>query len=135
MKTDHHEHKITMKPKAIFRQDMGRSLHRFLLVAAIALVPLSALAGRYVVINGQRLNEAQIEYLERLLGSYIRNGNYWFNPYTRAWGYVGNPWPMGYISRTRYSTGRHRSLSERGLLFGTPMVDPNPNYGGVYGWQ
>lgn len=111
---------------------VGRSLHRFLLVAAIALVPLSALAGRYVVINGQRLSEAQIENLERLLGGYIRNGNYWFNPYTGAWGYLGNPWPMGYISRTRYSTGRHRSLSERGLLFGTPRVDSS---GGVYGWH
>ena len=112
---------------------MGRSLHRFLLVAAIALVPLSALAGRYVVINGQRLSEAQIENLERLLGGYIRNGNYWFNPYTGAWGYASNPWPMGYISRTRYSTGRHRSLSERGLLFGTPLVDPSS--GNVYGWR
>lgn len=135
MKTDHHEHKSTMKLKATFGQDMGRSLRGFVLAAAVVLIPLSSFAGRFVVINGLRLNEAQIEYLERLLGGYIRNGRYWFNPYTGAWGYVGNPWPMGYISRTRYSTGRHRSLSERGLLFGTPVVDPNPNTAGVYGWH
>src|SRR5262245_59121264 len=90
---------------------MVRSMHRFFLMAVTALVPLSALADRYVVINGQRLSEAQIESLERQLGGYIRNGVYWFNPYTGASGYVGNPWPMGYIS------GRHRSLSERRRLY------------------
>jgi hypothetical protein len=64
-------------------------MHRFFLMAAIALVPLSALADRYVVINGQRLSEAQIESLERQLHGYIRNGVYWFNPYTVAWGIRG----------------------------------------------
>jgi hypothetical protein len=92
-------------------------MHRFLLTAATALVPLSALADRYVVINGQRLSEQQIESLERQLGGYIRNGVYWFNPYTGAWGFVGNPWPMGYISGRHSNARHHRSLSERGQLY------------------
>jgi hypothetical protein len=96
---------------------MTRSLHRILLTAAIALLPLSALAGRYVVINGQRLSEVQIKILERYLGGYVRNGAYWFNPYTGAWGYVGNLIPMGYISGNRGYAGRRQSLSERGRLY------------------
>jgi hypothetical protein len=95
---------------------MARSLHLFLLAAAITLLPLSALADRYVVVNGQRLSEAQTETLDRFLGGPVPNGRYWFNPYTGIWGYEGNPRPMGYITGDRTNT-QSRSLSERRMLF------------------
>jgi hypothetical protein len=77
----------------------------------------SAHAERYVVVNGQRLNMAQIVYLERVRCGPIPNGSYWLNPATGIWGYAGSPRPMGHIQDNCHGTGRRPSLSERGLLF------------------
>ena len=96
---------------------MRKSSHRFVVAAAVVLIPLSAFADRYVVVNGLRLSETQIEFLERIHCGPIPNGRYWLNPYTGIWGYDGNPRPMGYISDNCGNPGRHRSLSKRGLLF------------------
>ncbi len=94
---------------------------RFILVAAVFLIPLSAFADRYVVINGMRLNEPQIQYMEWFYHIPIVSGRYWFNSYTGWWGYEVNPRPMGYISNNRgYNRGnsgarRHQSLSPRAV--------------------
>jgi hypothetical protein len=95
---------------------MARSSYRlFLLAAAIAFIPLSAFAERYVVVNGQRLNDAQIEMLEGIQNGPIPNGAYWLDVNTGIWGYAGDPRPMGCIFGN--AKGRHLSLSERGLLY------------------
>jgi hypothetical protein len=77
----------------------------------------TAHAERYVVVNGQRMNPAQIAYLEGLRCGPIPNGAYWLNPATGVWGYAGNPQPMGHIRDNCYGAGRRPSLSERGQLF------------------
>jgi hypothetical protein len=71
---------------------------------------------RYIVVNGTRLNLAQIQQLERFHCGPIPNGHYWLNPNTGIWGYAGGP-PQGHISDNCYNPGRRPSLSERGMLF------------------
>jgi hypothetical protein len=94
-------------------------------------MPLSAFADRYVIVNGLRLNEAQIEFLERIHCGPIPNGRYWLDLNTGLYGYVDDPRTMGYISDNCGDAGSRGSLSERGLLFTPPMVDPSS--GNVYG--
>jgi len=110
---------------------MTRSYHLFFLAATVVLIPLSAFADRYVVVNGLRLNEAQVEILERIHCGPIPNGQYWLDLNTGLWGYAGDPRPMGYLSGNCGDAGSSGSLSERGLLFTPPMVDPSS--GDVYG--
>ena len=76
-------------------------------------LPLTVWAERYIIVNGQRLNDGQIELLERVHGGLIANGNYWLDTMSGLWGYAGNPQPMGYI----WQTGPRPSLSKRGQLF------------------
>jgi len=76
-------------------------------------LPLTVWAERYIIVNGHRLNDGEIELLERMHGGPIANGNYWLDPSPGLWGYAGNPQPKGYI----WQTGPRPSLSERGLLF------------------
>jgi hypothetical protein len=115
---------------------MVRSSNLFLLAATVVLMPLSAFAGRYVIVNGLRLNEAQVEYLERIHCGPIPNGRYWLNPYTGLFGYAGDPRPVGYFSgnrgnpMSRGNSGSGGNLSRRGLLYTPPMVD---GAGNVYG--
>lgn len=73
---------------------------------------------RRVVVNGVRLNNAQIQTLEQWHCGPIANGHYWLNLNTGIWGYAGDSRPMGHISDNCYSPERRPSLSERGLLFG-----------------
>lgn len=87
---------------------------------ALALVCICAAAqNRYVAVNGQRLNTAQIEQLERARCAPIPNGRYWLNLQTTAWGYAGDPRPQGRLSDPCHSVqqARRPSLSERGLLY------------------
>jgi hypothetical protein len=72
---------------------------------------------RYVVINGQRLTDPQIAYLDQVQCARIPNGRYWLNLATGAWGYAGNPIVRGYLGDLCSSQRRHKSLSERGLLY------------------
>jgi hypothetical protein len=92
---------------------------RLALAVVLTVVGLgdTAHAERYVVVNGQRLNAAQIAYLEGVRCGPIPDGAYWLNPATGLWGYAGNPRPMGHIQDNCSRTGRRPSLSERGLLF------------------
>jgi hypothetical protein len=71
-----------------------------------------------VVVNGERLNPAQIAYLDRVNCTVVPNGYYWVNMHTGAWGYAGNPVVQGYVGQQCRGPQRHRSLSERGMLFG-----------------
>jgi hypothetical protein len=92
----------------------------FSLVAAMAFslgVPETVYAERYVVVNGQRLSEANIMMLERWHCGPIPNGRYWLDSNTGIWGYAGNPRPQGHIRDNCRNPGRRPSLSERGLLF------------------
>ncbi len=76
-----------------------------------------ALGERWVVVNGIRLNPAQIQYLDNVACGLIPDGKYWLNLNTGVWGYAGNPRPMGYISDNCNRRQRRPSLSERGMLF------------------
>lgn len=88
---------------------------------AIALLSLSAPAHaeRFVVVNGQRLSEPQIERLETLRCLPIPNGRYWLDWQTGVWGYEGDWRPQGRLDDPcRYPQQfRRPSLSERGKLF------------------
>jgi hypothetical protein len=88
---------------------------------AIALSSLSApaFAERFVVLNGQRLSEPQIERLETLRCLPIPNGRYWLDWQTGVWGYEGDGRPQGRLDDPcRYPQQfRRPSLSERGKLF------------------
>jgi hypothetical protein len=88
------------------------------LAAAALLAATPAWGQRYVVVNGERMSEAQIQGLERLRCAPIPNGLYWLNPGNGVWGYAGNPVPQGHISDPCRQTARRPSLSERGMLFG-----------------
>ncbi|QIG48263.1 hypothetical protein G5V57_11315 [Nordella sp. HKS 07] len=69
-------------------------------------------AQRYVIVNGQFLNSAQIQRLEQLGCVSIPDGNYWLRS-DGWWGYAGDPTPQGQLG----DYCRKPSLSERGLLY------------------
>lgn len=46
---------------------------------------------RHVIVNGQRLSDAQVAQLARLNCTEVPDGRYWLNPATGAWGYAGGP--------------------------------------------
>jgi hypothetical protein len=50
---------------------------------------------RWVVVNGQRLDDAQIAELARRNCRDIPDGAYWLDTRTGAWGYAGNPQVQG----------------------------------------
>ena len=87
---------------------------------ALSLTPFAAQAqtNRFIVLNGMRLNQYQINQMDRANCTYVPDGRYWFNPYTNQWGYEGNPIPQGYVGQAcRRNNTRRPSLSERGLLY------------------
>lgn len=88
------------------------------IVAAVALTLSStAQAQRTVIVNGERLDDAQIAWLEGVACTSIPDGVYWVDRSSGAWGYAGNPRPMGHVGEACGQTRRHRSLSERRLLY------------------
>jgi hypothetical protein len=52
---------------------------------------------RWVIVNGQRMSDAQVAELARANCSDIPNGNYWLNTRSGAWVYAGNPRAQGVI--------------------------------------
>jgi hypothetical protein len=86
------------------------------LVLALSVVGV-AHAERYIVVNGQRMSQSQIAYLEQLRCGPIPNGHYWLDVRSGIWGYAGNPRPQGHITDNCYRRERRPSLSERGMLF------------------
>lgn len=59
---------------------------------------------RFVVVNGQRLSDAQIMDVEATYGIAVADGAYWFHEPTGAWGSAGNPAVQG-ILRPNYGSG------------------------------
>ncbi len=99
---------------------MHKIIKQALLTTSLALCMANgAQASRYVVINGQRMNPRQLVAIDRMNCIRIPNGRYWFNFYTKAWGYEGNPYPQGRVGQAcnRRRPRRRKSLSERGLLY------------------
>ena len=86
----------------------------FLFAIASSLLATPALAERFVVVNGQRLSEPQIEQLESVRCLPIPNG-YWLDWPTGIWGYERNPQPQGRINDPCRNPQQFRrpSLSER----------------------
>lgn len=74
-------------------------------------------AERYVIVNGERMNDGQIALLEQVHCGPFPNGNYWLDTNSGLWGYAGNAQAEGYISDNCSNPGRRPSLSERGMLF------------------
>jgi len=91
----------------------GKTTAILALVFSISLISIPA-AARNVVINNQRMNDVQLQYLDSVSCSYIPDGNYWLDVTTGMWGYAGGGM-QGYISDN--CNQRKPSLSERGLLY------------------
>lgn len=83
-------------------------------LACFATLFAATAAARTVVVNGEYLNDAEIQYLEQLSCSYIPDGRYWLDMRTGAWGYERGG-AQGYIS-DRCNAARP-GLSERGMLY------------------
>lgn len=98
-----------------------KTLRSILAIATLLAATSAAFAGphRHVVVNGTRMSNAQLAVLDRMQCAHIPNGAYWLNTRTGAWGYAGNPWRQGYLGDPCRvgSNNRHRSLSERGMLY------------------
>jgi hypothetical protein len=97
---------------------------RVIVVTAVTvlLFASTASAGRDIVVNGQTLNAEQIATLDTAACTRVPTGRYWLFP-NGAWGYEGIPFQAGTVgeqcvhARAPEPTPRHRSLSERGLLY------------------
>jgi len=100
-----------------------RAIHPLTLLAALFFLllttSLSLAQSRRVFVNGIRMTDRQVAQLEYYACTPIPNGSYWMNTATGAWGYMGNPRVQGYYGDQcrRGSGSRHKSLSERGLLY------------------
>ena len=91
----------------------GRSHWVTWLVLVMTICPDSALA-RYVVVNGERVTDADLAYLDQISCSHVPDGHYWIDMRTGIWGYPGSA-AQGHIAD---NCNRHRpGLSERGLLY------------------
>ena len=91
-----------------------RKLTGITIMAAGLLVTSSAAA--QVIVNGQLLNQRQINRLTAYSCGPIFPGRYWLNMQTGYWGYAGSRRVMGHI-RARCRGTRRKGLSERGLLY------------------
>jgi hypothetical protein len=81
---------------------MRRNLHLAALrgVALIAACMSAcgvAAQSRWVIVNGERLSDAQVARLARIQCTEIPNGAYWLNERSGAWGYAGNPQVQGHL--------------------------------------
>jgi hypothetical protein len=85
------------------------------LLTALTACGAAYAQSRMVVVNGQRLNDAQVASLEQRACSRIPNGAYWINLQTGAWGYANNPRVQGVFGEM--CGARQPSLSERRQLY------------------
>lgn len=74
-----------------------RNVRRAVVVALAMLGAAVHAQSRWVVVNGQRLSDADIAALESLNCRAIPNGHYWLNERNGAWGYAGNPTVQGVL--------------------------------------
>lgn len=67
-----------------------------ILPPALVLVAGEAIAqSRYVVVNGQRMSDLQVQALAQRACTEIPDGAYWLHMQTGAWGHAGNPQVQG----------------------------------------
>jgi len=93
------------------------------LLLLVGSSPAFAWLQRHVHVNGVHLSAQEIEALDQTLGVYVRDGAYWFNPRTGAWGFEGNPIPQGHLSGGRASPNTGSSGYNRRGPFGDSMSD------------
>jgi hypothetical protein len=86
------------------------------LVGWLAVSGAAPAQTRMVIVNGQRLSDAQVAYLERRACAAIPNGRYWLNSQTGAWGYAGRAQVQGVLGDA-CGRQRRKSLSERRQLY------------------
>jgi hypothetical protein len=67
------------------------------IVVVVLVLMWSNGGGRDITINGYRLNEQELAYLDAVAGGQVPDGSYWLDPQSMAWGVVGNPQPMGIV--------------------------------------
>ena len=80
--------------------------------------------GRDITINGYRLSEQELAYLDAVAGAQVPNGNYWLDPQSMAWGVVGNPQPMGVVGGgTQPSQGQSPHWADVGQNYRGPFGD------------
>lgn len=90
---------------------------------ALLALGLAAAAGgaaaqtRWVFVNGQRLDDAQVARFDRVQCTPIPDGRYWLNTRTGAWGYAGNPAVQGFLGDPCRAPAARPGLSQRGMLF------------------
>jgi hypothetical protein len=63
----------------------------------MAAASTAAAQTRWVIVNGERLNDAKVERLARIQCAEIPDGAYWINERSGAWGYAGNPQVQGHL--------------------------------------
>ncbi len=57
---------------------------------------------RSVTINGVRMSQEEIVHLDRLRGTQVQSGDYWYDPASGRWGRITNPvMPEGRTPKTR----------------------------------
>jgi hypothetical protein len=87
----------------------------FVLITALAACATAYAQTRMIVVNGQRLTDAQVASLEQRACTRIPNGQYWLDFQSGAWGYANNPRVQGVFGEV--CGARQPSLSERRQLY------------------
>jgi hypothetical protein len=97
---------------------MLRPLQRsaIVFVGSLAVCVAAPAQTRMIIVNGQRLNDAQVATLEQRACTRIPNGAYWLDLRTGAWGYANNPRVQGVFGESCGSR-QPGSLSERRQLY------------------
>ncbi|MGH8666086.1 MAG: hypothetical protein ACREUX_17635 [Burkholderiales bacterium] len=84
-------------------------------VGGLAVAAPANAQSRWVIVNGARMNDSQVAYLEQRACTRIPNGQYWLDMQTGAWGYARNPQVQGYFGEACRQP--RKSLSERRQLY------------------
>ena len=93
---------------------MNRKSRRLAAVVLLATACPSTALARYVVVNGQRVTDAELAWLDQVSCSVVPDGHYWIDLRTGIWGYPGSD-AQGHIADN--CNQRRPGLSERGLLY------------------
>jgi hypothetical protein len=88
-------------------------------IALIGLLAADSVSAqtRWVIVNGKRMNDAQLAELDRRACAAVPDGHYWLDMQTGAWGYTGNTHIQGVIGEACVREQRQKSLSERRQLY------------------
>ncbi len=93
---------------------MNKRSHWVAAAALVAAVSSGAALARYVIVNGERMSPAGLDYLDQISCSRVPDGDYWIDLRTGVWGYPGGD-AQGHIADN--CNRRQPGLSERGLLY------------------